>query len=67
MKEKIDPRKLNHNLKEVKELLEANRNLLTNEEYQASLATMTAVGMAVQGAREESWLFKLLKTCSGKS
>lgn len=61
MKERIDPAKLNTNLKEVRELLEANRNLMTTEEYLASLATMTAVGIAIQGARKKSWLDKLLR------
>jgi len=61
MKERpIDSSKLGKNLKEVKELLEANRNLMTTEEYLASLATMTAVGIAVQGANKRSFLDKLL-------
>ena len=60
MKERIDAQTLGKNLKEVKELLEANRGMLTTEEYLASLVTMTAVGIAVQGARRKSWLDKLL-------
>ena len=61
MKERIDAQKLGKNLKEVKELLEANRGMLTTEEYLASLATMTAVGIAVQGAKKRSLLDKLLR------
>lgn len=68
MKERpIDSQKLGKNLKEVRELLEGNRNLITNEEYLASLTTLTAVGIAVQGARKKSWLDKLLGLCSRKS
>lgn len=61
MKERINSQKLNQNLKEVRELLEANRGMLTTEEYLASLAAMTATQIAIDNAKEKSLLDKLLR------
>jgi hypothetical protein len=40
-------------IRRVREMLEANRKLVTTEEYLASLATLTAIKMAQKEVRNE--------------
>jgi hypothetical protein len=53
MKESFNPEKFESCLKDIKELIEGNRNLITNEEYLASLNVLTAIDIAIEKASEE--------------
>jgi hypothetical protein len=49
----INPEKLDREIKNIRELVEGNRNLVTNEEYLNSLGMLTAFDIAVKNAQEE--------------